>query len=769
MKRHNLYILALAMLFSFQTKAQRFKVDDADFMDYLKTTLSVPFYGPSQDSIDAKDLGQFTYLKITPTSGSYIENIHGIEAFTSLGTLELNCYINRIGALPSSIKSLATPLGAHIIQLGNLPNLDSVQINLVDSLMAISHNLVYLKCDSTKYIESFPNKIYHLDLIDCYPKDIPDLPDTVVNLLLPQGNCYFRNSFATWPIDLEYLGWLGIPYKTVPSFPETLLGLGLEDGLIEELPPFPQKMTDIWVKNNKLRCLPILPPKLKSLEFAGNQILCVPNYVPVDTSVPVLITMPLCTETSGCNIGYNLVGRVFKDTNADCTYQKGEAMLNSVLVVLSDSNGNYLRSTYTNTKGEYAFTASVGKYIVTIDTTDFPFTIPCNMLPHVISSIDTADSTGDIGVTCPSGFDIGTVAIYNDVRPRPGGTVELNIEAGDMRRLYFTTPCGSATGNVTLSMTNNAKYDGILTDALTPTSVNATKDTIQWSNINFATSNPFTDFGIKIYIDTLAQSKDLIYITVNISPTSGDIDTTNNAFTQLIGIVNSYDPNNKEVSPPDTFTVKENWLTYTIHFQNTGNAEAINVRIQDTLDANLIPSTLHVTATSHEASTHIERNGLASFNFKNIKLADSTSNEKASHGFVQYKVKRKDNISLGTNIHNTAYIYFDYNSPIITDIATTLLGERKKHVGIVENRDFNIDQIIIYPNPSSDIIHVSLKEVTNIAKIELIDFCGKTSVIHGLYNQRSLDLPKGDHASGVYLLKVTDLNGKLRVGKFIWY
>ena len=67
------------------------------------------------------------------------------------------------------------------------------------------------------------------------------------------------------------------------------------------------------------------------------------------------------------------------------------------------------------------------------------------------------------------------------------------------------------------------------------------------------------------------------------------------------------------------------------------------------------------------------------FKFPNIMLPDSASNPAGSQGFVQYRIKPKANLPLGTQIENTAHIYFDYNAAI-----TTSAFEGLKSVEIIE-------------------------------------------------------------------------------------
>ena len=63
----------------------------------------------------------------------------------------------------------------------------------------------------------------------------------------------------------------------------------------------------------------------------------------------------------------------------------------------------------------------------------------------------------------------------------------------------------------------------------------------------------------------------------------------------------------------------------------------------------------------------VYNDGLVKFNFPHINLPDSNSNEAASHGYVQYKIRAKDSLAIGSTIENTANIFFDFNPPIITN------------------------------------------------------------------------------------------------------
>ncbi|MEL6655429.1 MAG: FG-GAP-like repeat-containing protein [Bacteroidota bacterium] len=134
----------------------------------------------------------------------------------------------------------------------------------------------------------------------------------------------------------------------------------------------------------------------------------------------------------------------------------------------------------------------------------------------------------------------------------------------------------------------------------------------------------------------------------------------------------SYDPNDKQVQPLRdslrNYTLFEEALTYTIRFQNTGNDTAFDVHIRDFLDPALDWRSLQTIGASHEYELRLNwETGEIDYYFKDILLPDSTTNEPASHGFVQYRISAQDSLPENTIITNEARIYFDFNPPIITN------------------------------------------------------------------------------------------------------
>lgn len=134
----------------------------------------------------------------------------------------------------------------------------------------------------------------------------------------------------------------------------------------------------------------------------------------------------------------------------------------------------------------------------------------------------------------------------------------------------------------------------------------------------------------------------------------------------------AYDPNDKIADPIGVDSIgliplNTSLVEYTIRFQNTGNATAQDVVIEDQLDSNLIWSSLVPLASSHSMVVDVSATGNVSYIFDNIMLPDSVSNEPESHGFVKYRIDVKPGLQNGTQFYNQAAIYFDQNPAIITN------------------------------------------------------------------------------------------------------
>lgn len=479
----------------------------------------------------------------------------------------------------------------------------------------------------------------------------------------------------------------------MPPLPATLTDFDCSSNQLSSLPPLPTTLTDLNCSYNQLSSLPTLPdslryfyckgnsnlaclPQLKKVvhfEFNGTDITCLPNYPQRNTySNPPLNTVPLCNlfNPSACDVYWNISGTTYYDANSNCINDVTEPT-NANLKVQLYSGGSLQQEVFTNSDGSYSFDTNYGTYTYSLDSSNIPFTVSCpaaGFRTSNITALDSMDFSMDFGLRCKQGFDVGVQSVVASGTFRPASFRIISIDAGDMTNFYGAHCAAGTSGTVQAVLSGPFTY---ISNAggLAPSSVAG--NTITWSIADFGSVNFFNDFAIQVQTDTLAQAGNVVCITVTVTPTAGDNNPANNTLSHCWTVVNSYDPNIKEVYPMGEIPAGTEWLTYTIHFQNTGNAPAEHIYVDDTLDTNLDVSSFQLLAYSHQNLTQVfAPEHRVRFNFPNINLPDSNSNEPQSHGYVQYKIKRLPNLAPGTAISNTASIYFDFNPPVVTNTVT---------------------------------------------------------------------------------------------------
>ena len=407
-----------------------------------------------------------------------------------------------------------------------------------------------------------------------------------------------------------------------------------------------------------------------SFNVSGTGITCLPNVIPHpnEPSLPAIDTMPICDvlNPNSCDVEWNALGNVFADDDLDCLIDGGEFGVPNVKLLLRQ-NDSTLQQVFTTITGAYSFAAdTVGFYEVSIDTSMLPFSVTCpSGSAYGIDLGETLyNDSLDFGVSCGTGFDLGIhsiVAVAGSFFPGTQATVR--IIAGDLAQFYFSGGCNTQGVSGTIIVT----VSGPATVASASVGATVSGNTVSWNIADFSLADLLHDYWIALSTDTLAQAGEKVCVAVYVSPFS-DTDSLSNVLERCFEVVNSYDPNIKEVYP-STIQEPGDWHTYTVHFQNTGTAAAQNILIKDTLDPNLDWNSFQLLAYSHENLTQVLQNGIVHFNFSNINLPDSTNNEPDSHGWIQYRIKTNSTVTPGTTIHNTAAIYFDFNDPVITNDA----------------------------------------------------------------------------------------------------
>ncbi len=387
-------------------------------------------------------------------------------------------------------------------------------------------------------------------------------------------------------------------------------------------------------------------------------------------------------------------------------------------------------------------------------------------------SVDTAYATmynvapasyANLSVVLGSGlstyyFPVTTVQSYNDLAvtivpinaPRPGFTYQNKI-------VY--TNFGSqniASGTLTFNKDANVTITANTQSGTTPTTTGFTYD---FTNLaSFESRTMIVTMQVPT-TPTVAAGQALTN-TASIVPLTGDIVPENNTSSSSQIIINSYDPNDKMESHGgrilhSTFTSND-YLYYTIRFENSGTASAINVRVNDVLDNLLDETSVRMVNASH--AYELDRVGSnLTWRFNNIQLPVSVANTTTGKGYITFKVKPKAGYAVGDIIPNTAAIYFDFNPAIITNTFNTqfvaALG-----VDQFENEDF-----VFYPNPTSGTVTVSLTNTANaITSIKVYDILGKTILISKSSNVSTETIDLSNVNSGMYFIEVnTDSNLKV--------
>jgi len=611
---------------------------------------------------------------------------------------ELDISNNQINVIPSLPDSLRR-FGCQNLNLGTLPILppdleglacDSANLT---SLPALPNNLKALTC-SNNHINNIPVFPNTLQIIDCSKNTLTSLPNMDNNVFyfncsynqltsLPQLSdslnsyiCSHNALTSLPPFPTAFLNMVDVSFNlltTIPPLTTNYVNYFLQNNQLTSLPELPSFVGSLNISNNPtLMCLPALK-KINDFKFTNTGISCLPNYGTVTLSTPALNTIPLCGtfNNSGCNTYWNISGKDFLDANANCNYETTDRNLSNLKMQLY-SGGNLHQQVYTGGEGLYSFdTDTFGTYITKVDTSNIPFTVLCPASKIYQDNVSVSDSMKydrNFSMKCKEGND-AVVWSINGGTFKPGNIVSINIQAGDFAS-FFSGDCGTSFGGeLQVILSGPITYVSPSLGALTPSYQNG--DTIRYSVSDFKSIDHATAFRFIARTDTSALLGSIVNVQASISSDSIEYNYNNNFKSQNFVVVSSFDPNDKAVSPTTTLDVNgDKWLTYKIRFQNTGTASADNIYVLDTISTQLDISTFSLLSYSHPILVQLFNNRVAKFSFPNINLPDSTSNEPQSHGYIEYKIKANDTISVNNTISNTAYIYFDFNAPIITN--TTL-------------------------------------------------------------------------------------------------
>jgi uncharacterized repeat protein (TIGR01451 family) len=378
-----------------------------------------------------------------------------------------------------------------------------------------------------------------------------------------------------------------------------------------------------------------------------------------------------------------------------------------------------------------------------------------------------ATNYDDVNIPVGSGtqlfyFPVTLSQPYNDVTvtvvplwsPVPGMNCSNKI-------VYTNLGIAPASGTLTFSKDALVSLVSVGQSGITTTGTGFT--------YNFSNLQPYETRTISVYMGVppvpTVNIGDLLTNSATISAPSGDINLSNNASSVTQTVVASYDPNDIVESHGGKIQFSQfsqnDYLYYTIHFQNTGTANAINVRVEDLLDSHIDETSIRMISASHNYIMERVGNHVV-WKFDYIQLPGAVQNEELSKGYVTFQVRLKPGFAVGTIIPSTASIYFDTNPAIITNTFNT------EFVALLANADFNQNDVLVYPNPASGSVQVNLQNTAaNLESITLYDLVGKVikKTEHISSAQAAIDVSA--LSSGIYLLEVTTENQMKLVKKLM--
>jgi len=472
----------------------------------------------------------------------------------------------------------------------------------------------------------------------------------------------------------------------------------------------------------------------------------VSNFLVKSRDVTPCLSCPVDPNCSNCNItalNNNIKLNAFVDTNNNGIKDSGEFHfpLGKFYYNINDST---TMNEVTTTNGIHFLHGGNP-----LNTYDLSFTVLPEYAYNYSSS--TTFSNVTIGDNVVTYYFPVTVLPYNDneinllpigAPPRPGFTYLNDVS--------YTNKGNQTIANGTVTFTKNN------VSSLISVSESGATITASGFTYNFTNLQPFETRTITVKMQNptlpVVDFGQVLTNTASISIPLNDINVNNNSASLSQSIVGSFDPNDKSESHNGFIQHSDfssnDYLTYTIRFENTGNYPAEFVTVIDELEYKLDETTVSMIAASHPYSLTRQNNKLT-WLFDNIQLPPSVPNSTEGHGYLVFKIKPKPGYEVGDEISNLANIYFDYNPPIITNVCST------QFVVALSKPKFDFNTISLSPNPVKDILTISSK--ATMQNIEIYSVLGQLIMSKSIENTNA-KLNISDFNKGLYFVKIKGEN-----------
>jgi Leucine-rich repeat (LRR) protein len=507
-------------------------------------------------------------------------------------------------------------------------------------------------------------------------------------------------------------------------------------------------LQSLYASNNQLETLFIKNGRVENLDLEGNPNLA---FVCADDSQIIEVQNELngagitgALVNSYCSFvpggDYNTItGTVRFDADANgCDASDPVHPLVKIAITDGMENG----ATFTATDGTYNFYTGAGNFDVVPQLENPSY---FNVVPIASASFPDVDNSVETRDFCivPNGIHRDLeVVIAPVVAARPGFEAVYKI-------VYRNK--GNQTISMSLGLDFSYNPDLMAFTSATTAPDSAGPGLLQW---NYSGLQPFESRSILVTMQINPPTHptnpvnidDELTFTALVEMMGADDMPQDNVFQLVQTVVGSYDPNNMICLEGDTVPVSSigEYLHYITNFENTGTDYAENVVVKIEFDdMNFDLNSLQLMDSSDPVYARITGNKVE-YIFEGIYLGIG------GHGNILLKIRTNFGLSAGDMVANNADIYFDYNHPVVTDMASTLF-QSLQTPGYIRDAS-----VVVYPNPSSGMVNV--KSASSVTKVELFDTHGRLLQMKiGGMADGSLDM--SSRAKGIYFLRITTSDG----------
>ncbi|HEX8563168.1 MAG TPA: T9SS type A sorting domain-containing protein [Flavobacterium sp.] len=438
---------------------------------------------------------------------------------------------------------------------------------------------------------------------------------------------------------------------------------------------------------------------------------------------------------------YNTITGTVKFDSNDNGCDVSDATQSWIKVRMNTIGGDSL--TFTDVTGAYDFYTGAGNFLVSPEPETQSYFDTFSPVAVNFPLVDNSVSNQDLCIS-PNGVHADaeiTIAPINPAQPGFNATYVIVFRNKGNQPL---------TGELGLTFEDNV-LEFLSTSASTYSQSLGSLEFPFTNLLPFESRSIYVIFNVNAPTDTPAVNiGDILDFTVAITHGGSEETTIDNTYAYAETVTGSFDPNNViclEGESAATEAIGE-YLHYIINFENTGTAPAQNIVVHQNIDLNNYDiESLQILNSSHALTARIQ-NGVCEFIFDGISL------DSGGHGNILMKIKSAPTLQNGDSVASQANIFFDYNLPVATNVATTTFES-------LSVNDPGADQSVrAYPNPSSGQVTISANDV--IDSIQIYDVQGRL-LQSSLPAQKEITLDVSNRSVGLYFLKITTAKGNATI------